>query len=98
MKKILALSLLLLSPVMPKRGRAEDFSKTDAEVCGKAAAFVKNLQDEGICSAKQLGSGGAFAGDELSVDKSDPEVCGKTAAFVKNLQDEGVCSAKQLGL
>ncbi|MDR2098743.1 MAG: hypothetical protein LBO78_01830 [Rickettsiales bacterium] len=66
MKKILFLSLVLLAGVMSKKGRAATFDKADPEVCAKVAeavragdaeakAFATALQDEGVCSAKQLG-------------------------------------------
>ena len=77
---------------------AATFDKNDGSVCADMAAFARALQDEGICSAKQLGAGGTFAGDTFNADKSDGDICANAAAFVKTLQDEGICSAKQLGL
>jgi hypothetical protein len=66
MKKLIAFGFALACAVTASKSRAgEEFSATDPEVCAKVAESLKSgsesakemakkLQDDGICSAKQL--------------------------------------------
>ncbi|MDR1476545.1 MAG: hypothetical protein LBI17_00235 [Rickettsiales bacterium] len=67
MKKLLAFGFAIACAVTAAKSKAQEtISKDDPEVCAKVAESLKagredvkemaqKLQDEGICSAKQLG-------------------------------------------
>jgi biotin operon repressor len=66
MKKLLAFGFVIACAVTAAKSQAQEISKDDPEVCAKVAEslragredvkeLAKKLQDEGICSAKQLG-------------------------------------------
>jgi hypothetical protein len=65
MKKSAVFAFALVCALTAAKAKAETYDKADPEVCAKVAAGIKagdadalaiapSLQDEGICSAKQL--------------------------------------------
>lgn len=66
MKKLFVLAFAIVCAVTAAKSKAATYDKADPEICAKvaagikagdadASAIVQSLQDEGICSAKQLG-------------------------------------------
>ena len=66
MKKLLIFAFMLACITPARRGRAATYDINDPEICSKVAAGIRTgdeaaitiapqLQDEGICSARQLG-------------------------------------------